>query len=388
MKMDLITNASLKELLGDWPEPCLSLYQPTHRQHPENQQDPIRFRNLLKELTKTLEEKYPDTEVQALLEPFDSLHGDREFWNHTLKGIAVFAAPGLFRVFGLPRPVRELVVVDESFHTKPLRRFLQSTDRYQILGLSLHEIKLYEGNRNAMDELDLQTGVPQNITDALGEELTEPHQTVASYGGTGGGGGESTSMSHGHGGRKDEADTDADRFFRSIDKAILEHHSRPSGLPLMLAALPEHHAEFRKFSHNTFLMDEGLKVYPGDLSLSELRDRAWKVFEPQYHARMAKLADDFAVAKSQKRALDDLKQIAEAAMDGKVGTLLIEADREISGRLHPGSGNLHFADPGSPPEEDLLDDIGELVMKMGGQVFVMPARQMPTKTGAAATLRY
>jgi hypothetical protein len=25
--------------------PCLSLYQPTHRHHPENRQDPIRFRN-------------------------------------------------------------------------------------------------------------------------------------------------------------------------------------------------------------------------------------------------------------------------------------------------------------------------------------------------------
>jgi hypothetical protein len=43
-------------------------------------------------------------------------------------------------------------------------------------------------------------------------------------------------MHHGHGGKKDEADIDAERFFRAIDRAVLEHHSRPSGLPLMLAA--------------------------------------------------------------------------------------------------------------------------------------------------------
>ena len=37
-------------LLRNEETPCLSLYQSTHRQHPDNVQDPIRFRNLVKEL--------------------------------------------------------------------------------------------------------------------------------------------------------------------------------------------------------------------------------------------------------------------------------------------------------------------------------------------------
>ena len=32
-------------LPGRAEPPCLSLYQPTHRHHPDNLQDPIRFRN-------------------------------------------------------------------------------------------------------------------------------------------------------------------------------------------------------------------------------------------------------------------------------------------------------------------------------------------------------
>ena len=35
-------------LLAEREAPCLSLYQPTHRQHPDNTQDPLRFRNLVK----------------------------------------------------------------------------------------------------------------------------------------------------------------------------------------------------------------------------------------------------------------------------------------------------------------------------------------------------
>jgi hypothetical protein len=213
----------------------------------------------VKELEASLRQKYPAVETRLLLEPFEALAHDHDFWNHTLDGLAVLGGPGLFRVFRLQRPVAELAVVADSFHTKPLRRFLQSVDRYQVLGLSLQKIQLFEGNRDALDEIDPAPGVPRTITEALGDELTEPHQTVASLRRRRRG---STPMHHGHGGKKDEVDNDAERFFRAVDRAVLEHHSRPSGLPLILAALPEHHHLFHRVSHNPFLMAEGLTINP------------------------------------------------------------------------------------------------------------------------------
>ncbi len=383
-----LTNETLAALLAATAPPCVSLYQPTHRQHPENQQDPIRYRNLVKEIEQTLHEQHPADVVSALIEPFAALGIEHDFWNHALDGLAVFGAPGLFQVFALPRAVQELAVVADSFHTKPLRRFLQSTDRYQLLGLSLHGIKLFEGNRDGLHILELASGVPGTIGEALGDELTEPHQTVASYGGNVGDGG--SPMHHGHGGKQDEADNDAGRFFRAIDRAVLEQHSRISGLPLILASLPEHHSLFHQISHNPFLLAEGVKINPDALPLDELCARAWQVFEPQHQARLTAMAREFAVAESQGRGLDDPARIGEAAVAGRVSTLLIEADREIAGRIHTGSGNVHLDETeiGQPEGDDLLDDLGEAVLKMGGQVFVIPAAQMPTTTGAAATCRY
>jgi ribosome-associated translation inhibitor RaiA len=52
MRMTLLTNELLTELLSARPAPCLSVYQSTHGRHPENKQDPIRFRNLVKELDR------------------------------------------------------------------------------------------------------------------------------------------------------------------------------------------------------------------------------------------------------------------------------------------------------------------------------------------------
>ncbi|MBA3611425.1 MAG: hypothetical protein H0W49_00625 [Nitrospirales bacterium] len=384
-KRTLLTSDLIAELVSDHQPPCLSLYQPTHRRHPENQQDPIRFRNLVKELETSLRQKYPAVETRLLLEPFEALAHDHDFWTHTHDGLAVLAAQGLFHVFRLQRPVAELAVVADSFHTKPLRRFLQSVDRYQVLGLSLQKIRLFEGNRDALDEIDLVPGVPRTITEALGDELTDPHSTVASYGGVGGA---SAPMHHGHGGKNAEIDIDADRFFRAVDRAVLEHYSRPSGLPLILAALPEHHHRFHNISHNQFLMAEGLTINPDALAIDELPKRIWEVIEPQYQARLAKLADEYAVAKSHELGSDDLTQVAQAAAAGRVATLLIEANRQIAGRLDCATGEVKLADLSHPQVDDLLDDLGELVEKMGGRVLIIPAERMPGRTGLAATYRH
>jgi len=383
--MNLITNNFRASLSSNNGAPCLSLYQPTHRHHPGNQEDPIRFRNLVKELGQSLQKQYSAPEIGALLEPFEALSRDHDFWNHTADGLAVFGAPGFFQVFGLQRTTPELAVVADSFHTNPLLRFLQSTDRFQVLALNLQEIKLFDGNRDALDEIDLAPGVPRTLTEALGEELTEPHQTVASYGGTGGA---SVAMRHGHGDKNDEMDIDAERFFRKVDRAILESHSQPSGLPLILAALPEHQGHFRKHSKNSFLLEEGIKVHPDSLPMTEFRERAWHIFQPQYQARLAAMADEFAVAKSKGLSQEDVKQVAAAAASGRIATLLIEADRQISGRIDSATGEVEFKDLSHPDVDDLLDDLGELVSKTGGRVAVVPADQMPTTTGAAAICRF
>jgi hypothetical protein len=373
-------------LLDNCAPPCLSLYQPTHRHYPDNRQDPIRFRNLVKALEGSLLQKFPKDEIQPLLEPLLALAGDRDFWNHTLDGLAVLCARDMFRVYRLQRPVAELAVVADSFHRKPLLRILQSADRYHVLGLSRQAIKLFEGNRDTLDEIEPAPGVPRTIVQALGEELTEPHQTVASYGGVGRG---RAPMHHGHGGKESEVDIDAERFFRAVDRAVLEHHSQPSGLPLILAALPEHHHMFHDVSHNPLLIPESIDIHPDALSSSdELRLRAWQLMEPRYLARLAALVEEFGNARSAGLGDDDLAQVAKAVVGGRVATLLIEARREIHGRINAATGTIELDNVTHPEIGDVLDDLGALALKMGGQVVIVPTERMPTKTGIAAIYRY
>ena len=80
--------------------------------------------------------------------------------------------------------------------------------------------------------------------------------------------------------------------------------------------------------------------------------------------------------------------MAHAATAGRVGTLLIEAGRLVAGRIDGTTGRIDHSELGYPRVDDVLDDLGTLVEKLGGQVHVLAADRMPTTTGVAASYRH
>lgn len=369
-------------LFGLHEAPCLSLYQPTHRRNPENTQDPIRFRNLVKKMEESLRQEYPKREMESLIQPFKALAEDRGFWNHTADGLAVLSAPGLFRVYRLQRPVAELVVVANSFHTKPLMRIAQSADRYQILALSRNAFKVFEGNRDVLSELLPFEAVPQADNGQLGSAIGDREGAHRAYGPSGSSAWAGTDV------KQDAVDNDTDTFFRAVDRMVLQRYSKPSGMRLILAALPEHHHRFRAISHNPFLIKEALDVHPDNLSLDALRERAWQLQQPYYLERLAGLVETFGAATAKDQGTDILNDIAKAAVAGRIATLLIEADRIIPGNIDSASGEITVSELTHPETDDVLDDLGELVLKAGGEVVIVPVERMPTQSGAAAIYRF
>jgi hypothetical protein len=380
--MDLLTRDTLRALIQGHAGPCISIYQPTHRCHPENQQDPIRFKNLVRVAQASLRQRYSGTD--DLLAPMQALSADAGFWNHTLDGLAVLAAPGLFRVFQVQRPVKEMALVADTFHVKPLLRVVQSSDRYHVLCVTRQSARILEGNRDALDALD-PAAFPVDIEAALGDQLTEPHQTVASYGA---GAGDRGPMFHGHGSRKDEVDKDTERYFRAVDRATIAQVSKPSGLPLVLAALPEHQPVFRAVSQNAALIDTGVDGNPEAMSVEQLRDAAWRAVEPMYLKRLAELTGAFTQGVVHQKATADLADAARAAIEGRVSHLLVEADRVRPGRIDAATGGIVDLPMDDPEVGDMLDDLAEAVLRTGGDVVVVPKDRMPSESGLAAILRY
>jgi len=116
---------------------------------------------------------------------------------------------------------------------------------------------------------------------------------------------------------------------------------------------------------------------------------AWEVIEPYYSKNLKSLTDKFEVATANNLGSNNINEIAEAAEAGRVEILLLEADRVIAKRLrNKNTGAFKQTDSTQPILDDQLDDIGELVTGTGGQVMMIPAEMMSTKTGVAAVFRY
>ena len=159
-------------------------------------------------------------------------------------------------------------------------------------------------------------------------------------------------------------------------------------MPLILAALRQHHTPFRRVSHNPFLMPNGIEVDASSLTIDELRQRAWAIVEPEFRSRLAKLTDEIEEAKAKGLGADDLAAVAQAAVQSRVGSLLVEAERRIPGHMDAQTGRTTFGNLEDTQVDDLLDDLAELVLRKGGSVVVVPAADMPSKTGVAAAFRF
>ena len=93
-------------------------------------------------------------------------------------------------------------------------------------------------------------------------------------------------------------------------------------------------------------------------------------------------------AAANAQGSEALDAIAKAAIEGRIATLLIEADRLIPGTVDVDAGKIIPGDLADPNVDDVLDDLGERVLKAGGEVIIVPAERMPTKSGAAAIFRF
>lgn len=364
----------LRQLLQPTEPPCISIYVPTTPFPPEADQNRIRYKNQLKTISRDLglQQEIHAAESE-LLEPLRQLADDIGYWGSQQLGFVAFRSPTQLWIRRLLQPVPEIAVVAKSFHVKPLLRIVQDAARYQVLCLSNERVALYEGHGEVVGEVPLHQDVPTNMADAIGE----PSHVVKTK----------TAMqdpqSH------DERDDQLTRYFRRLDEAIWKRHSEQSNLPLILAALPEYHGFFHQASHNPMLLEQGIKRDPfHDLEQRELGKLAWEVFRPQQHDHLAQIAEYYGAARAHGKASDRIHELAHMAAFGRLETLLLQQDRHVGGSIDRGTGQVTFKAIHDPNVDDVLDDLAELTLSQGGEVWVVPKEEVPGDTGVAGIQRY
>jgi release factor family 3 len=373
----------LQQLLADTGGPCVSIHLATHRRYPDWTQDPTHFKNLLGQAEAQLAASPGARDAAAMLEPARRLLDDPGVWEHALDGLAVYVSPSYAAAFRVPTPLPDAVVIADTFHTKPLFRFLGTNSRYYVLAISQNAVTLYHGSSFGAEPVDLQS-LPSDVTAALGlSELDEHERGVFVHGGTAGG-----RAFHGRGPGKEERKETLLKFFRAIDKGLHEY-LRAERAPLLIAGVKYYRPIYREASTYPHLLAQGLDGNFERANGDVIHAAAWPIVSQDRERRIAEWSDRFRSLAPKGLAVDGAEAVASAVVQGRVRAILAAENGNTWGRLDRATGEVKLlSGPNGTASPDLLDDICEEGWKRGAEIYVLPQPSLPTARPIAAVLRF
>lgn len=383
--MSLFSRNEFRTLINTHEGLCVSIYMPTYRLSPETKQNPIRFKNLLREAEKRLiTGGLRSTEAKKLLKPANALLKDSLFWQYQSDGLAVFISPEVFRYFHLPLRFEELLVVTDRFHIKPLLHVFSKDGKFYILALSQNEVRLFQGTRYSVSEVGLE-GVPKNLSEVL--QYDDPEKQLQLHATAPGGTGERAAIFHGHGVGIDDAKDNILRYFHQIDHGL--HNLLPEErAPVVLAGVEYLFPIYREANTFLHLMKKGITGNPEGLKPEDLHKQAWEIVEPYFLKTQQEAADQYIQFAGSERTSNDIKVIVPAASDGKVDLLFVAVGIHQWGTFDPDTLTVHLHQEPETGDEDLLDFAAIQTMLNGGTVFAVEPEKVPDEAPIAVLFRY
>jgi hypothetical protein len=378
--MNILSQEELKQLVNKRGDYCLSFYMPTHHTSPDTKEDPIRLKNLLREAEQRLKKDgVRVAEVKQLLIPATSLIKNTVFWQYQSDGLAVFISHGFFRYYRLPISFKELLVITDHFHLKPLLRLFSNDGRFHILALSQNEVRLFQCTRYSFSEIDLGE-IPRSMAEALKYDDTEKQLQRAEVGSR-------TGVFHGQGAGIDDVKNNILRFFQQIDhglKALLHEDKSP----VVLAGVEYLFPIYKEANSFLNLMEKGISGNPEGVRAEDLHNRAWKIMEPYFLKNQQLGEEQYKENAGNGKTSTDVKEIVEAAFDGRIEILFVAMGIEQWGTFEPSSRVVHHHEEANFGDEDLLDLAAVNTFLNGGKVFVVEPEKLPEKSSMAAVFRY
>lgn len=384
--MDLLSREEIRRLMDAQDAACISIYMPTHRVWPETQQDPIRLKNHLgKAEERLIESGMRSAEARDLLHGPRELVGDIGYWKYQSDGLAVFIDSGRYRAYRLPLHFDDMLIVSTAFYLKPLLPLLTGDGRFYVLALSQNEVRLMQGTRYSVAEIQPEN-IPENLAEALRADEIQKH--LQFHTGTPDvRGGERRAMYHGHGAPEEDVKQYLRQYFRQIDRGVQEF-LEGGQWPLIIAGVDYLFPIYREVSTYPRLMQEGIEGNPEALSAEDLHKSAWQIVGPHFKQEQEAAAARYSELRTHGRASKDVAEIVPAAYYGRVETLFVELGAEVWGAFDPDTSTVSLRERAETPDLDLSDRSAALTFLNGGTVYVVDRSEMPEEGPLAAIYRY
>lgn len=381
--MTRVNKDTLQLLWNEKSYPCLSLYLPVIRDGNEVVQSPIRLNSILARLQDYLKKDgLTVPEIDKLFEPAAELVGSPLFWAFAGEGVAIFLSGQTQLILTLDHQPDEYIVLDDHFVLRPLLNTRGADFNFVLLAVGRGGATVYRGDRERLSAESVE-GLPASLASIFSTYVYEKQRQQ--YGGSAG------AVNHGFDNRKDRDPIMVEEYCRKIDQKVLEHF-KAEQLPLVVASVDDLFARYHKVSKYPYLIAQNVTGSPDHYSLNVLHQKAVDVLFSQLPDEPKARWEQAMDLAGSSRIRDQIAQIIEAAIQGRVETLFLPQSVILPGHYNVAEHRIlhHLPSDEDVPfaRSDLLDQAAAEVLKTGGQLYEVAAEQLPVHAQALAVLRY
>lgn len=277
--------------------------------------------------------------VDARLEIEASLYNlvtNPSLWEHRVDGYAIFASRETVRCYGLPREMRQVVVVSDSFYIRPLVPLLTIPHSFYVVEVSLGHVRLVRVMPQLLVEVPLVSAAHDRTS--LEEKSIPIHNRNF----------HTSRITHGmseagivvpHGGHEDQKHAQGKRYLQQAAH-LIDQELRGEHVPIILVGTESARGHFAGYLNYKHVINNVEDLHVPDLPNHAARDASqlWQrcariVQRWQSDSATSDSISEFYALEAVGRANHTAHEIRELATTGKVQTLLLCDAQTMDGNL-------------------------------------------------------
>lgn len=347
--------------------PSVSMIIPTDKSYPQYRVDEGKLKSLLKKLEDDLLAEFPENETRVIVNKFKKLIASIEH-EHLSNAIAMFVSPETEKLFYLPFPVQEKLIIDSSFEIRDLIYSTKNHIDYLLLVITNHQPKVYHGYNNSLVEIKLKD-MPLNI-----ETVKRDYPTKV------------TNFSDEH----TIEEINLERYLKQIDDSLSEILKQIDST-VIISGVKKTIGYFKRLTRNSKKIAAYVEGSYGNSSKEEIA----KAIEPSIiklrETAQQKTMDKLEEALNTKEYASGIKDVWRAAKEKKGRLLIVEKDFSCAAKM--GKDDYTLITDGFDKKDpdviaDIVDDVIEIVLKNNGDIVFVDNGKLTDHKGITLITRY
>jgi len=360
--------------------PCITLLVPPYRPGEPGESAAALLKTDLQEAAKKLaERRVAEPLIAELLEPLRQLSHEEASLAGSGADRVIFRSQGILRQFALaisPLPAGPCTVGD-CFWIRPILRALSLPEPIYVLEITKKAVTLLACRFTEVTRLELPTGTPETLDEALG--FKAPDHELVNRSSAGPSNGTMRGVQFGTGSGRETQHAYLHDFYRTIDRAVKEILGSNQA-PLILAGVDEDTAIYRSINSYSNLLEQGIPGSPGaGTTPAQILRQAHDIALFDIQRRAAQEMSESKERLAPGRFSTDLESILRAAAEGRVSDLYLDENGQrignFDGQIFGRRTNWH--------DEDLLNVTAVETLLHGGAVASLPSHLMAGVVAAA-----